>query len=389
MAKVKITGHASGTGVVTITAPNTSTDRTITLPDGTGTLLDENSSLPAANITGTLPAISATNLTNVPAANITGTLPAISGANLTGVRDTTGGRKNLIINGGFDVWQRGTAATSYGNYASADRWKQTTAGEVSKVVDGDRNTVLKLVTSTGQAPNRITQYLEAPARLKGKTLTLSFWMKTSEVLTLDINFWVGDAAGNYPVYGKTGGSAGNSTALGGSTSTSWTKYTTSVVIPSYTEYTNGTDKMEINIGVVNGTAAGKSIYYDDIQLEVGSVATDFEHRSYGEELALCQRYYEVLSTTSDNNRNRYNGVAWDSSNLNIFINFLVEKRADATVAITSIGQVFNGSWVNASGSAVTGAGKRGCTIAIQKTGGYTAKYGYFIRSQAITADAEL
>jgi len=38
MAKVKITGHASGTGVVTITAPNTSTDRTITLPDATGSL---------------------------------------------------------------------------------------------------------------------------------------------------------------------------------------------------------------------------------------------------------------------------------------------------------------------------------------------------------------
>ena len=40
MAKVKITGHASGTGVVTVTAPNTSTDRTITLPDATCTLAD-------------------------------------------------------------------------------------------------------------------------------------------------------------------------------------------------------------------------------------------------------------------------------------------------------------------------------------------------------------
>jgi len=38
MAKVKIQGHASGTGILTITAPNTSTDRTITLPDSTGTL---------------------------------------------------------------------------------------------------------------------------------------------------------------------------------------------------------------------------------------------------------------------------------------------------------------------------------------------------------------
>ena len=38
MAKVKIQGHASGTGILTVTAPNTSTDRTITLPDSTGTL---------------------------------------------------------------------------------------------------------------------------------------------------------------------------------------------------------------------------------------------------------------------------------------------------------------------------------------------------------------
>ena len=55
MAKVKIQGNASGTGILTVTAPNTSTDRTITLPDSSGTLLDENSSLPAANLTGTLP----------------------------------------------------------------------------------------------------------------------------------------------------------------------------------------------------------------------------------------------------------------------------------------------------------------------------------------------
>ena len=39
MAKVKIQGHASGTGILTVTAPNTSTDRTLTLPDATGTLL--------------------------------------------------------------------------------------------------------------------------------------------------------------------------------------------------------------------------------------------------------------------------------------------------------------------------------------------------------------
>ena len=54
MSKVKIQGNASGTGVFTIEAPGTNDPRTITLPDSTGTILDENSSLPAANLTGSI-----------------------------------------------------------------------------------------------------------------------------------------------------------------------------------------------------------------------------------------------------------------------------------------------------------------------------------------------
>jgi len=49
MAKIKLQGNASGTGVLTVTAPNTSTDRTITLPDATGTLLNSDGS--GANLT--------------------------------------------------------------------------------------------------------------------------------------------------------------------------------------------------------------------------------------------------------------------------------------------------------------------------------------------------
>ena len=95
MAKVKIQGNAAGTGVFSIVSPDSDTNRTLTLPDTTGTLLDENSSLPAANLTGTvadarfpatLPAISGANLTAIPAANITGTLPAIDGSSLTGIK---------------------------------------------------------------------------------------------------------------------------------------------------------------------------------------------------------------------------------------------------------------------------------------------------------------
>ena len=124
-----------------------------------------------------------------------------------------------------------------------------------------------------------------------------------------------------------------------------------------------------------------------VQLELGSVATDFEHRSYGEELALCQRYYENLSQESS--EFRHNGIAWSTGSINVPIAFLVEKRATPTISITSNGDVYNGAWNNASGSAVTGTNKRGCTVDIQKTNGYVVKYGYFVRGQVLTSDAEL
>jgi len=66
MAKVKIQGHASGTGVLTVTAPNTSTDRTITLPDATGTLLTadgDGSSLTGVGVDGISSSADATAMT--------------------------------------------------------------------------------------------------------------------------------------------------------------------------------------------------------------------------------------------------------------------------------------------------------------------------------------
>jgi len=75
MSKLQLQGHASGSGTLTIGAPNTDSNRTITLPDATGTLLTSDGS--------------ASSLTAIPAANITGTLPAIDGSNLTGAGVTT------------------------------------------------------------------------------------------------------------------------------------------------------------------------------------------------------------------------------------------------------------------------------------------------------------
>ena len=395
MSKIKIVGHASGSGVLTIAAPNTNTDRTITIPDVTGTLLDSGSDLPAANLTGTiadarfpatLPAASGANLTALPAANITGTLPAISGANLTGVRDTTGGRKNLFINGGFDVWQRGTSLAGATSYL-ADRWFNGTTETQSRQAftvgqtEVDGNPTYYHRGSSGSTEwYGLKQRIENVGTTAGREVTLSYWAKGSSAFT------------NAPYRGQNFGSGGSSdvnAALStANITTSWARYTHTFTLPSISGKTVGAGSY-IQINLIRANVNNITIDLANCQLELGSVATDFEHRSYGEELALCQRYFEVLSSTSDFNANRYNGAAWDSSNTNIFIPFKVTKRSSPTVTISANGNVYAGGWNNATGSAVTGAAERGCTISIQTSGSYTLNKAYFIRNQAITADAEL
>ena len=153
MAKVKIQGHASGTGILTLTAPNTSTDRTITLPDTTGTLLDENSSVPAANLTGTvadarfpatLPAASAANLTAIPAANITGTLPAIDGSNLTGLVATLSGLTDATVSASDPATDTNPSATGH-------LWVNKTSGEcyVCTTATTDANVWTNVGSGTG------------------------------------------------------------------------------------------------------------------------------------------------------------------------------------------------------------------------------------------------
>ena len=133
MSKIKIVGHASGSGVLTIAAPNTNTDRTITIPDVTGTLLDSGSDLPAANLTGTIAiariaddAVTAAKLANSIntdiATGVTGNTTAnaalpkaggamtgtITGFTSTGVDDNAGGTV-ITIDSSSNVGIRTTA----------------------------------------------------------------------------------------------------------------------------------------------------------------------------------------------------------------------------------------------------------------------------------------
>ena len=321
MAKVKITGHASGTGVVTITAPNTSTDRTITLPDGTGTLLDENSSLPAANLTGT---VADARISALTASKLTGDLPAISGVNVTNVHAVNSGKKNWIINGDFSIWQRyGVAGAAQPNASYvADRWKGNnyTSGTYTFAQRTDATgqtftTYGRLHQSVAGSTNSrqgLDQYIEG-TYLVGKTITVSFKARANAALA---GCQVRGIFTSTQTFNLT---------------TDWVKYSfTATAISS-----GSTARLMVDYGFSN------AVWYADIaefQVEVGSVATDFEKRSYGEELHLCQRYYEIIAKPTAADDSPYFGIGHGvkTDQINWYYDFKAEKRAPFTLIVNTV-----------------------------------------------------
>ena len=129
MSKIKLTGHASGSGVLTIAAPNTDSDRTITLPDVTGTLLDSGSDLPAANLTGT---VADARISALTASKLTGALPAISGANLTGLPNSFSGLTDTTVSTNDPTSSTNPSATGH-------IWVNKSSGETYVCTDNTAN----------------------------------------------------------------------------------------------------------------------------------------------------------------------------------------------------------------------------------------------------------
>ena len=290
------------------------------------------------------------------------------------------GRRNILINGDFQVSQRGdySSASSLSEAVYfVDRWRTRNSFSMIATKTHSTRKVTLNQTSAGIGSIRIDQKVEI----------IDNEQYTDKYMTLSADVKSNDSNARIAVYHE--GWDPNNTQHSGSgvwerlTLTFWTGTLVTGNEFSIQIGIDGDSSADVSI------AAGAYIEIKNVQLEFGKVATPFEHRSYGEELALCQRYFEKLATYGENDANRYNGIAWDTDNMNVFIPFLVAKRSAPTVSITNDGEVFTGSWQAADGSAVTGTGLRGCTISIQKTGAYTVKYGYFIRNQTITANAEI
>jgi hypothetical protein len=203
------------------------------------------------------------------------------------------GRRNLIINGDFMVAQRGTSQTSSG-YGSVDRWYlYSSGGTYSQSTSSPPDGFSHYLTCTGATGSVIfAQGIELPATGKagvfynGQTITVSYYAKSTVA---------GDALYNPLSFRNSQTSITNLVNIDNDSSdnniltTSWAKYSKT--------YTIGVSAHANNICLVvqprtSGAPSG-NISITGVQLEVGDTATPFEHRSYGEELAACQRYYQL------------------------------------------------------------------------------------------------
>ena len=241
------------------------------------------------------------------------------------------GRRNLIINGSFDVWQRGTSFNNISSQYCADRfyYVRTHTVDVDRVscsLDGFK--YANKITNETAGVCKLYQYIENTGQFyEGQKLTLSFWIRASEVATLRTGrTWDGSAyVTGYETF---------------DTSTSWVRQTTTITVNSNWSGSESYFGVQVFGGHATNMSAGSWIEITGVQLEVGEVATPFEHRSYGEELALCQRYYEVYTS-------REISFAPDNQNGNprMMGTFAVTKRAQPTMTATD-SWVLNGS-VNA------------------------------------------
>jgi hypothetical protein len=122
MSNVKIKANASGTGTLTIAAPNTNTDRTLTLPDAAGEIL--------TNATGL------TSSSSLNAANLTGTLPAIDGSALTGISGFEGSWSSTSASSGVTYTNTSGAYQFVNCYGGATGSSGRYTGDVKGYVDG-------------------------------------------------------------------------------------------------------------------------------------------------------------------------------------------------------------------------------------------------------------
>jgi hypothetical protein len=295
-------------------------------------------------------------------------------ANVTSVNGGQIGNRRININGGFLVFQRSTSASDTGaseGYFAPDRYRQAGTGSMrytaSQSTDvpagyGFSNS-LKYDCTTASGTVSAGHYVAIEHRIEGQDLqvfckgtaqakqyTLSFHVKSPKTGIHVVELYDNDnnrhVAKSYTISSADTWQAVTLTfpadttgAFGNDNGSSlriffWlmagTNYAGSTLPSAWASFSS-TARATGQVNVFDSTS--NDFFITGIQLEVGSVATDFEHRSFGQELALCQRYYEVLSAGMIS-------TALSSGYIAATAQYAVGKRATPTVTRLSDDQVF-------------------------------------------------
>ena len=208
------------------------------------------------------------------------------------------GFKNRIINGNFDIWQRGTSFSNpSGDTYTADRFfvpsgAATTGDTISQQtftpgqtdVPGEPSYFLRFAAGSSVSNRSVQTRIEDVRTFAGQTCTLSFYAKASVSHTSTIEIQQN--------FGSGGSAPVTQSPVNYSMTTSFQKFTFVITMPSISGKTIGTSSY-VYIAVIRSLGASSvSIDIAQIQFELGSTATSFDYRPYGTELMLCQRYFQ-------------------------------------------------------------------------------------------------
>jgi len=328
-----------------------------------------------------------------------------------------GGRRNIVINGAMQVAQRGTSFTLENNSAKypADRIfiqdVNSSAGEAtvsqSTTAPTDFKNSLKIDVTTADTALVAADQYKIEYRIEGqdiahlnfgtssaKTVTLSFYIRSNKTGNTSVallnngndrayvaTFTI-DSANTFErkeitIEGDQSGTWLDTNGIG--LRLRWGSYGSTYQTSSVNQWV-GSQVMSTDSSPINFfDSTDNELYITGLQLEVGSQATPFEHRSFGEELALCQRYFQDYT----DNYLQFRGYGYNSTSGNDHpFSFLRTMRAAPTCTEGS------DSGDGGSGTTLTSIDlitSSYCSFNIDPTSGNQISYYKF----KFTADAEL
>jgi hypothetical protein len=303
--------------------------------------------------------------------------------------------RNRIINGDMRISQRGTSFTS--DEYTLDRWYFNKSGATGTVTQEtftpgtelvDSPNYLKMVITTGNDNCGLQHKIEDVRSIPAGQVMLSFYAKGTN-----------PGGGNFYVTPNQGFGSGGSTDINlddisFQVTSSWQKFTIPITVPTISGKTIGTSSyFQIMIGQRTDTSTDAwELNITGVQLEVGSVATPFERRPFGTELALCQRYYWRASLVG--NQFDVLASAQTATQISVYTKYPVEMRAVPTVVASqalSLNRDFTATYTQSSLDFTGSSSTKNLNGYASNFSGLTAGIHYQVRGNVsnISFSAEL